>query len=48
MDLDDLQDDLKGLSKYQCAVILAIGLNMVPSIVTSNSGAFLSAVPEHR
>lgn len=48
MDLDDLQEDLKGISRYQWAVLTAIVINLTPTAFTGNSGAFLSASPEHR
>ena len=48
MDLDEYQDEIGGISKYQVLVIFVICLVSLGQSMTSQSAIFLNAVPEHR
>ena len=48
MDLDEYQDELGGISKYQVVVIFVICLVAIGQSMTTQSSIFLNAVPDHR
>ena len=48
MDLDEFQEEIGGISKYQVIVIFVIELVALGQTMTSQSAIFLNAVPNHR
>jgi len=48
MNLEEFQDEIGGISKYQIIVIFAICLVSLGQSMTSQSAIFLNAVPKHR
>ena len=48
MDLDEFQDEIGGISRYQVIVIIISCLVALAQSMTSQGAIFLNAVPNHR